>query len=639
MATHAVTFLPHGRTVRVERGESLLVASSRAHIGLNNLCGGDGICGRCRMVVRSGEVEGGVSAKLTREEIRRGVVLACMTTVAGDLTVEIPKETIAQERVIGGEESDRFRSFAPGVEYDERYTPAPLVTKVYLELAKPTLADNVADHQRVSEAIRRRLGVGSTQMGLKVMRSLPEILRREDYRVTATVGLRLEVAEIMDVEPGDTSANNFMIVIDIGTTTIVAHLVDATGMKTLDAKACFNSQGIYGREVTGRMISAEKRGVDELQRVMIDDINGLVRSLAEENDTSLRDITAVVCAGNTAMGHFLLGLPTHNIRRHPYVPTSVEPPPLRAAEVGIQINPRGLLYSLPGISGWVGGDLTAGILATRMHEHEELALLVDIGTNGEIIVGNKEWLVACSASAGPAFEGASEECGMRAERGAIERVFMKDGAIGWKTIGESPPRGICGSGIIDLLAVLFKAGLLDRAGKFVPGASGVASANGIRHMVVVDGRSSATGKPIVFSEADIEHVVGAKAAIFAAMKVLLNRLDLSFDQVKHFYVAGAFGSYLDIESAVSIGLLPDIERAKFVFAGNTSVIGAKIAAFYQEAFLEIRSIRESCTYYDLMGADDYVEEFKKAMFIPHTDIQDFPSVRVDSGGARAWRSA
>jgi uncharacterized 2Fe-2S/4Fe-4S cluster protein (DUF4445 family) len=638
LPTYAVTFLPHGRTVRVEHGESLLVAASQAHIALNNLCGGDGICGRCRMIVKNGDVEGGVSAKLTREEIRRGMVLACMSTVAGDLTAEIPVETMAGERVLSEEDSDRFRFFEPGADADSRYQPAPLVRKVYLELDPPGLASNAADHQRVSEAIQRVLETKALQMGLKIMRNLPEILRADGFRVTATVGLRQDVAEVMDVEPGDTSASNYMVVVDIGTTTVVAHLVDANTIRTMDAKACFNSQGVYGREVTGRMISAEKRGVQELHRLLMEDINGLVRSLADANHVNPRDINAVVCAGNTAMGHFLLGLPTYNIRRTPYVPTTVEPPPLRAAEVGIQINPRGLLYSLPGISGWVGSDLTAGILATRMHEREELALLVDIGTNGEVIVGNRDWLVACSASAGPAFEGANEESGMRAERGAIERVCVVDGQIRCSTIGSGPPRGICGSGIIDLVAVLFRMGLLDRSGKLAAGAPGVVEAGGIRHYVVADGRHTETRKPIVFSEAGIEHVVGAKAAIFAAMKVVLTRLDLTFMDVERFYIAGAFGSYLDVESAVTIGLIPDIPRERFVFSGNTSIIGAKLAAYYQEAFQEIRGIRESCTYYDLMGADDYVEEFRKAMFLPHTDIQDFPSVRM-AQEVSAWRSA
>ena len=305
----------------------------------------------------------------------------------------------------------------------------------------PELANNIADHQRLDEAIRRKLGHQSMQMGLKIIQSLPDVLRAGDYKITATVGLRRDIAEVMNVEPGDTSADNFIAVVDMGTTTIVAHLVEAHTMKTVDAKACFNSQGIYGREVTRRMITAEQKGVKELQRLLVEDINGLITSLADANHVKLKDITAVVCAGNTAMGHFLLALNPRHIRRFPYVPASVSPPPLRAAEVGLKINPRGLLYSLPGISGWVGSDTTAGILYTRMNEKEELALLLDIGTNGEIVIGHKEWLVATAASAGPALEGASVDCGMRAERGAVERVYAENGAIRYRTIDDAPRQG------------------------------------------------------------------------------------------------------------------------------------------------------------------------------------------------------
>ncbi len=427
----SVTFLPQNRTIHTRKGDSLLKTASLAHITLNSLCGGEGICGRCKMIVRQGEVSGEVSGKLTREEIKAGYVLACMTFVQSDVVVEIPEETLAKEKVISDEDAERFRDLAgPPRPEEGRRLPSPLVRKIHGILAEPSLIDQVADHQRVCEAIQKRLDVGPLQMGLKIMRSLPQILREHHFDVTATVGLRRDIAEVMNVEGGNTEAENWMVIVDIGTTTIVAHLVNGTTTETADAKACFNSQGIYGREVTGRIISAEKHGVEELQRLVVQDINRLILSLVEDNHIKLTHVTAVICAGNTAMEHFLMGLPTRNIRRFPYIPTSVEPAPLRAVEVGIQIDPRGLLYSLPCISGWVGSDLSCGILATRMHHSDELCLLVDIGTNGEIIVGNKEWLVACSASAGPAIEGASEEFGMRAEAGAIERCPSPTGRWG-----------------------------------------------------------------------------------------------------------------------------------------------------------------------------------------------------------------
>jgi uncharacterized 2Fe-2S/4Fe-4S cluster protein (DUF4445 family) len=621
MSVCKVTFFPQKKEVSVEKGTSLLDAVSKANITINNLCGGDGICGRCKMIVREGEVQAEVSSKLTREEIKSGFVLACMTTITSDLVVEIPEQTLAKEKVRADLDAERFRNFEQTV-FLKEYEPYPLVRKVYLELDPPTLANNTADHERLNEALCKKIGTCETQMGLKIIKALPDLLRTSDFRITATVGLRGHVAEIMNVEAGNTEDKNFMVIVDMGTTTIVAHLVDAISMRTLDAKACFNSQGIYGREVTRRMISAEKKGSAELQKLLIEDINRLIVSLANENDVGLKDITAIVCAGNPAMGHFLLGLPVPNIRRYPYVANSVEPPPLRAAEVGIEINPRGLLYSLSGISAWVGSDITAGILATGIHESDEITLLVDIGTNGETAIGNKEWIVTTSASAGPALEGASVACGMRAEKGAIESVYIEKGEIRYKTIGEVQAKGICGSGIIDLVSMLLKKEIINRSGVFIEGRSDrISKVKGVRRYTFpTEGRN---GESVYITEPDIENVITAKAAIFAAIKILIQRLDLSFPDVQRFYIAGAFGNYINIENAISIGLVPNIPREKIRFVGNTAIRGAKIAAFYREGFKKIAEIRRTTTYYDLMGADDYVEEFQKAMFLPHTDIELF----------------
>jgi uncharacterized 2Fe-2S/4Fe-4S cluster protein (DUF4445 family) len=624
MNDHTVTLIPQNKTVSVANGTSLLEAVSQAGITLNNLCGGDGICGRCKMIVRSGRVPEEVSAKLTRDEIRKGYVLSCQIRVYNDLTVEIPEETFAREKVLADEDARRFEDLEADLVYKPELEPLPLIQKIFLDLDKPTLANNTADHQRIVYAIRKRCGCDQLQTGLKVIKSIYRTIREANYKVTATVGLRSEISEVMNIEAGDTSAENYMVVIDIGTTTIVAHLMDANKIVTMGAKACFNSGGIYGREVTGRMIAAEKKGVEELQKLLVSDINQLVADLAAENGVSPRNITAVVAAGNTAIEHFLLGLPTDNIRREPYVPVTVAPAPLRAVEVGIEISSRGLLYYLPGISGWVGSDITAGILATRIHEKEHLCLLVDIGTNGEIIVGNKEWLVCCSASAGPALEGASEHCGMRAEHGAIEKFGVEKGKIVFETIGHSAPRGVCGSGIIDLIAVLLRMEIINRSGKLVKSASDrVREIDGVLRYVIAEKNEYGNPTEIYMTEDDIENVITAKAAIFAAMKIIIERLDLTFDDIEEFFIAGAFGNFLDIDNAIEIGLIPDIKRESFRFVGNTSLRGAKIVAFYQEALAEVERIKESTTYYDLMGANDYVDEFRKALFLPHTDIELF----------------
>jgi uncharacterized 2Fe-2S/4Fe-4S cluster protein (DUF4445 family) len=618
-----VTFFPGEKQVHVPVGTSLLHAAGFIGITPGSLCGGKGTCGRCKMIVRSGKVTSRHFHKLSPEQVKIGYVLGCLSYLNGDATVEIPAETHVMGNTSTQDDTQRFRDFADQP-LPDGMTFSPCVRKVYLELEPPSLSGNFADHQRLSALVCKKLGINSVNCGLKVIKTLPSLFRKNKFKITATVGIRQDFSEIINVEPGNTEDQNFIAVVDMGTTTVVVHLIDVFQRKTLDAMACFNSQSMYGADVTTRLMAAEKAGCGELQKLLVNDINRLIAAIAQRNKVDVNDITAVVCAGNTVMGHFLLGLPIENIRRFPYIPVSVEPPSVYAAEVGLAINPTGLLFSLPGVSGWVGSDLTAGILATGLHKSVETCLLVDIGTNGEVIVGNKEWMMACSASAGPGLEGASVECGMRAEPGAIERVHIDEGEIRFKTIGENPPRGICGSGIIDLVHTLLCLGIINRGGKITGGSSDrIFEKDGIKVYVLVKRGQDGCRSPVFISETDIANIISAKAAIYAAMKILIQRLDLSFLDIKKFFIAGAFGSYLDVESAIGIGLIPNISRERIHFVGNTSVRGAKIAALCKDGFDQIVSIERSTTYYDLMGAADYVEEFSRAMFLPHTDIELF----------------
>ncbi len=620
-----VQFSPIGKAVSVAKGTTLLEAARLAHITINDICGGDGICGRCKMIVHRGKVRGNPTGLLKREEVLAGMVLACQSTVESDLAVEIPEETRAREMLEFNAAAQRFRASHPRFRKRD-FARSPLVEKVFLKLEPPTLDNNLPDCQRLQRMIGKSAGISIMQAGLKVIRRLPEVLRQKGFQVTALVGRRRDIGEIVDLEPGDTSDRSYMAVVDVGTSTVVVHLLDAVHMTTVGTQACFNSQSAFGREVTSRMIAAERGNPKELQRALIDDINRLISAAASEAEVQLGDITAAVCAGNTTMIHFLLGLPTRNIRRSPYSAVTVEPPPVRAAEVGIKINPRGLLYSVPGISAWVGGDLTAGILATGLDQSDEIGMLIDVGTNGEIIIGNREWLIATSASAGPALEGGSADCGMMAEKGAIEKVSPGNGRVGYETIGNAAPAGICGSGMIDAVAVLLELGIIDRAGKLIEGRSpAVRSENGLRRFVVVPPGETANGKEIYITQVEIDNVITAKAAIFAAVKIILDRLSLGFPDIQHLYLAGGFGSYLNLRNAVTIGLLPALPAERIHYVGNTSVWGAKMAAFSHEATAELHEIRRKTTYYDLMGTDDYVEQFQQAMFLPHTDVSLFPS--------------
>ncbi|KPK48120.1 MAG: hypothetical protein AMK72_07475 [Planctomycetes bacterium SM23_25] len=626
MAEYRVTFAPFQKSVVVPAGTTLLEAAGQARITIDSVCGGDGICGRCKVIVKDGRVGGAPTALLTREEIRQGVVLACQTTVESDLLVEIPEETRAKEKLVVDRDAERFRAIRPGIKKRD-FVSSPIVTKAAIKLHPPTLENNLSDCQRLQDGIRRATGIQSMQAGLKVIRRMPGILRDHDFTVTVVVGRRRGVAEIMDIEAGDTSARNILAVADVGTSTVVLHLVDPADMATVGAQACFNSQATYGREVTARMIAAEKRGAEPLQQLLVEDINGLISALAAEKGVALKDITAVVCAGNTAMMHFLLGLPTENIRRSPFSAVTVNPPPFRAAEVGIKINPRGLLFVVPGVSSWVGGDLAAGILATGLHELEGIGMLIDIGTNGEIILGNRDWLIACSASAGPALEGAGVECGMMVQAGAIEKVRLQDGEIEYEVIGGGPPAGICGSGVIDALAAFLAAGAIDRSGQFVADSHPrVRFEQGRGKFVLADRNESLNGREVSICQDDIDNVITAKAAIFAAAKILLDRLDLKPSDIDRLFVAGGFGNYIDLANAVAIGLVPDLPLSRVRYVGNTSIWGAKLAALSGEARGMLREIVGRTTYYDLLGTEDYVEQFQQARFLPHTNIELFSSV-------------
>lgn len=623
MPIHLVEFKPTGKTVKVEMGTSLLEAAVKSGFSINSVCGGDGICGHCKMLVKKGKVGGKSLGLLTYEEVRQGTVLACQSTVESDLLIEIPEQTLAKEKTVIDRYAQRFHAIDPGFKPKE-FKKNPLVFKVFLALHPPTLEDYLPDSQRIQRAIEKLTGISSIQIGLKILKQLPEILREHKFEITATIGWRRDIAEIMDIEGGDTSRNNYMAIIDVGTSTIVVHIVDVKDMHTVGAQVCFNSQAVYGGEVTARIMAAEKKGVKLLQELVIDDINRLISTITAAHNVSLKDITAVVCAGNTTMMHFLLGLQTMHIRRSPYIAVDTDFPPFRAAEVGIKINPRGLLFIIPGLGSWVGGDLTAGILATGLFEMDEIGMLIDIGTNGEIVLGNKEWLITCSASTGPALEGASVECGMLAVRNAIEKVYVKNGRIRYDVIGDAPAEGLCGSGIIDALAVLLERKIIDRAGKFIPKSDpALKLENGRWQWFLVPKEETANGKGVYLTQDDINSVITAKAAVFAATKIILDRLKLGFKDVKRLFIAGGFGSFINLDNATKIGLLPFMPPASVQYVDNTSVWGARMAALSREAYNLLRGIRKKTTYYDLMGSTDYVEQFRQAMFLPHTNIELF----------------
>lgn len=621
-----VKFLPAEKKMEVEEGISIAEAARRGGLFIKNLCGGEGVCGECRVQVTEGHarVEESDPGFFSREEIEKGFVLACQSEIHGDLEVEIPPESrIEDTQIMMGESVQDLGTDIPHSPFK------PIVRKVYLELPPPTPEDNVSDIQRISRELRRKLGWHSFEISYHCLQHLSETLRDHNWKITASVVKNKNRYGIQKIEPLDTTSRNFGVAIDVGTTTVVAQLVELRLGRVLGVEGTLNLQANFGEDVISRMIYAcGKGGLHPLHEAVVRNINELIEKLAREQNISPEDINAIVAAGNTTMSHFLLNLIPCSIRLEPYVPTADVYPQIHAREIGLRVGPHTILETLPSVASYVGGDIVAGVMSCGLADRPEVRGLIDIGTNGEIAIGNNEWLVCCSASAGPAFEGGGTRCGMRATRGAIESVEIHSGRLTYETIGRARPRGICGSGLIALIYELVKNGIIGSDGKFNRERKDgrLSLKDEIPRYIIAPGDETETGEPIVITESDVDNLIKSKAAVFAAIKSLTDYIGLGFDQIETFYVAGGFGNYLDIPKAVAIGLLPDIPQNKITFIGNSSLTGARMCLLSEGALEKCLNISRSMTNIELSIHPPFMDEYVAALFLPHTDRKLFPTV-------------
>ena len=634
MEQYKVKFLPEDKVVTASSEDTLLDVAQRMGVYVSSLCGGDMICGKCRLIVKEGQVFEEQHMLLSREEVRRGYVLACASHPRSDLVVEIPIESRMEgKQIVIDEDAQRFSGLAR-VDLDKyEFEHATLTEKHYLDISPPSLEDSLSDLSRLFRALRQKVDAPVMQTGLKNIRRLPQILRRGDWKVTCTLGERGGTVEVIEIEEGDTSARSYGVSVDVGTTTVVAHLIDLNTSEILATDATYNSQITFGEDVITRLIYAKNEvgGRERLHEAIIGNINTMIGNTVSAAGINIQDVMCVLCAGNTTMMHFLLDLDSSNIRREPYIPAATHLAPARAIEIGIQINPRGLLYAVPCVSSYVGGDIVSGVLASGIYRSSQLSMLIDVGTNGEIVVGNSDWLMCCSASAGPAFEGGEVKFGMRATHGAIEKVKVLDKGEKVETvvIADEKPRGICGSGLIDVISELRRQGVLDRGAKFAePGYCSRLRQNteGSEFVLAYSGET-AIDRDIVITQADINNLVRSKAAVYAGAAVLIKSMDLSFNDLDQIYIAGGFGNYLDLKGSIAIGLLPDIPLEKVKFIGNSSLTGAKVALLSRAALDEIEKIAQMMTYIDLSSNNQFMDEYSSALFLPHTDLAQFPSVQ------------
>ena len=637
MSKYKVKFLPDEKESEVGEGVTLLEAAEKAGVYINSLCGGEGLCGECRLQVMNGKARADKHAIgfFSKEELQNGHVLACQTKVEDNLEVMIPAKSRLEKEKIATEGTPVTYTKPGKISlYRRPHDPVsffePLVSKIYLELPEPSLGDNISDIDRISRELSKKVKYFSFEISLACLQNLAAKLRQHQWRVTVTVAEHNGIGRILQIEEGDTADRNYGLAIDVGTTTVVVQLVHLETGKVIGIKGSHNLQARYGEDVISRMVFACSRGfLDPVHKAVIANINALIQALSQEKGIDTEDITSIVAAGNTTMSHFLLGLIPCSIRLEPYVPTATIYPQIFAREIGITINPNGILEIMPSVASYVGGDIVSGVLACGLVDKPEIKCLIDVGTNGEIALGNNEWIVCCSASAGPAFEGGGSKWGMRATKGAMEKVEIKDGQVIYETIDKSKPRGICGSGLIDVICELARNKIIGQDGKFN------LSINDSRLVVEDDepqyilafSEETETGQAITISESEIGNLIKSKGAVFAAIKSLIDYVGLTFERLDTIYVAGGFGSSLSISKAITIGLLPDIDLQRIQFIGNSSIMGARMALLSTPDFEEAISIAKKMTNIELSNYPPFMDEFIAALFLPHTDSSLFPSVK------------
>lgn len=502
-----------------------------------------------------------------------------------------------------------------------------LIRQLQVSVNPPSLNDTSSDWERLRGLLAPALEDHPLQASLASLQELGPALRRGAWQIAATLADVGDAWRLIRVESAHQALPPLGLAVDLGTTTVVAELVDVSSGKVLASSMTYNSQRSFGVDVTSRMIHAERPGgLDELRKAILDDLNDQIQRLAAQAQCDPKAIAAVTMAGNTIMMHLLLGFEPGSIRREPYVPTTTVFPVLTASEVGLGVHPSACLYLFPAASGYVGGDVTAGLLATNVPERDELSILIDIGTNGETVLGNRDFLLACSGSAGSAFEGCGLEWGMAAQPGAIEHVWIENGRVKYQTIANEPARGICGSGLIEALGALLQADVINRMGQVNLSSPCVRRGEVHPEVLLAPAAENAVGRDITLRQADLENLIRDKAALYAGSRILLANAELSFNDISEIMIAGNFGQSLAIEQAVRIGLLPDIPAERIRFIGNSSLTGARMALCSRQAWKRAGQIAASLTCLELTTEARYFEEYTAALFLPHTDLSLFPSL-------------
>lgn len=626
MSSPLVHFQPIGTKVEARKDSSLLDLARDSGAAIESICSSLGKCGKCKVIVRSGgnslgKVTESEKRILDKRELKDGFRLACQARVVSpaNITVDVPEES----------RRGHHRLLASGIE--RKIDLLPAMRKYVLKIPPATLRDLRADDDRLLQVLKIKVK-RQLEVSPGVHRHLPEALRSSSWTTTVTL---FREKEIVRAEPGDTSARLFGIAADIGTTKVVAYLLDLRTGEVLGNESMPNPQIPFGEDLMSRIAYTNKnpKGLEELQRVVAHGLNTLIFKLCADRGLIPDDIIEVMVVGNTAMHHIFFGIPTTHLAAAPYAPAvrtslSVNPP-----HVGLNTYPFGKVSSLPNIAGFVGADAVADLLSSGLYDDREIGMMIDIGTNTEIIAGNKEKLVSCSCASGPAFEGAHIKFGMRASTGAIERVWVDPASydVRLRTIDDAQPRGICGSGIVDAVSELFMAGILEPSGKIIVSESNPrtrTTADGQAEFIIAQGKETISGYNISVTQHDVQEIQLAKAAIFAGVSILMKRLRLKPSSLKNIYAAGAFGTYVDASSAIRIGMYPDVPVDRIKFIGNAAGSGARMCLKSTKMRDLADKLSRKVEYVELAAEKDFQQEFAQAMFLPHRDLSRFPSTKT-----------
>jgi uncharacterized 2Fe-2S/4Fe-4S cluster protein (DUF4445 family) len=638
MTTHKVKFLPYDMQIQVDDGETLIRAAMEAGVHVNASCGGEGVCGKCRVLIEAGTVEGGISEKLSKEDLAEGYRLACQAAVKSDLVVRIPVESTIDTGVLKLQASPRRTAHIRTMNFDELKEKGLFVAPVekkYLELPEPTAQDNLPDVTRLISYLNLKHDEHRLEVELSVVRKIPDVIREDNFKITATLVRPVRdvgKTRIINVQPGDTSKHSYAIAMDIGTTTVYGQVIDLISGEVLAEHGEFNGQISYGEDVISRIVYAEKPGgLEKISAVVIKTINKILGKIVHRSGVDPEDISTITLAGNTTMTQLMLKVNPRSIRRAPYVPAATLYPPLKAAGLGMDLGEHVTALVYPAVSSYVGGDIVAGVMGSGIYRSEELTIYLDVGTNAEIVIGNQDWLACAACSAGPAFEGGGLKFGMRAAKGAIEDFSIDPASLEPMiiTIGNVRPKGICGSGLITMVAAMFEMGIINNLGKFDRDLDTprIREDNGVYEYVLAWRDETQIDRDVTLTEIDIENLIRAKGAIYSGCMTLLAEVGMSIGDIEHIILAGGFGSYVDLEKAITIGLLPELDADKVTFIGNGSLMGARMSSLTNRIRKDVVEVTKKMTNFELSDTNSYMDNYVAALFLPHTDMNQFPKLK------------